>query len=227
MQELAAELAQQHSIRATVIAADLGDPKSPGQIWNTLESQHIQVDMLINNAGYGVTGTYLSRDWTVHQAFMQVMLRSVAELCHRFMPAMAERGWGRVINVASLAGFLPGTNGHTQYAAVKAWMIKFSESLSLELADQGVLTCASCPGFTYSEFHDVTGTREQMSGMPKWMWMTAEDVVQRSLKANQKGKAIIITGGVNRFIAFLTKILPRRTVMWLLRKNNSKFRKVD
>ncbi len=210
-----------------VVAADLGEPDACQRIWNTLQADDVSVDMLVNNAGYGVTGTYLSREWPVHEAFMQVMLRSVAELCHLFMPAMVERGWGRVINVASLAGFLPGTNGHTQYAAVKAWMIKFSESLSLELADRGVLTCASCPGFTYSEFHDVTGTREQMKSMPKWMWMTAEEVVDLSLKANQRGKAIVITGRINRFIAFLTRVMPRRVVMWLLRKNSGKFRKVD
>src|SRR4029077_17259528 len=145
------------------IVEDLEQPDAPARLCAELEARGLKIDVLVNNAGYGVPGSYLSSSWEVHSRFLQIMVTAVAELTYRLLPGMIDRGYGRVINVASLAGLVPAPAGHTLYAAAKAFLIKFSEALSHEARRHGVFVTAVCPGFTRSEFHDVTGTREKVN----------------------------------------------------------------
>ena len=174
LQTLASELETAHSIKVEVIACDLADREAPRHLVAEIEQRGIQIDMLINNAGYGVTGYFLSQTWQTQADFIQVLMTAPTELCHRLLAGMRERGHGRIINVASLAGHIPGSAGQTLYSGAKSYLIKLSQALHLEYGHEGIHTCALCPGFTYSEFHDVTGSREMMSKLPKWMWMDAE-----------------------------------------------------
>jgi len=137
---------------------------------------------------------------------------------------MKESACGRTINIASLAGLVPSSAGPTPYGAVKSWLIKFSEALSFELRNKGIVVTAVCPGFTHSEFHDVTGTREQASKMPHYMWMTAEVVAQQAIDASMRGENFIINGRVNRLIAWLARHLPRRLVYRLMATQVKQFR---
>lgn len=227
LEELARELESEHGARTAVIPADLARAAAPAAIEAALEDQKLEVDVLVNNAGYGVTGVYLSRPWEVHDAFLQVMVRAVAELTWRLTGPMRERGHGRVINIASLAGLLPGAGGHTLYAAVKAWMISFSESLSVEMEGHGVTVTAICPGFTYSEFHDVIQMREQVSRLPDYMWMSAEEVAVQALDAAERGDKVYVNGRLNRFIAWLGRHLPRSVVYRMMAKRARDFRNTD
>ena len=120
LQALADELQRAHGNRCHVMAADLSDPQAPAVLCDELQSRNLQVDWLINNAGYGLPGTLVANPWPAHADFIQVMMTAPTELAWRLLPGMRERGHGRVINVASLAGFVPGTAGHTLYAASKA-----------------------------------------------------------------------------------------------------------
>src|SRR5205085_424334 len=120
-----------------------------------IDRRRLQVDALVNNAGYGVPGSYTRVAWDTHATFLNVLVVSVAHLTHHFLPGMLERKFGRIVNVASLAGLVPAPAGHTLYAASKAFLIRFSEALSHESRERGVHVTALCPGFTYSEFHDV------------------------------------------------------------------------
>ena len=138
---------------------------------------------LFNNAGYGVPGRYLSADWKTHADSLQVMLHAVCELTHRFLPAMEAAGHGRIVNVASLAGLVPASAGHTLYGATKGFLIRFSECLALETAPKGVHVTALCPGFTYTEFHDVNGMRARVSKLPTWLWLDADAVARQGLDA--------------------------------------------
>ena len=224
LNELAAELESKYGVRAAVVPADLAQPDAPAAIEAALEDRGLEVDVLVNNAGYGVTGVYLSRPWQVHETFLQVMVRAVAELTWRLTGPMRERGHGRVINIASVAGLLPGTGGHTLYGAVKAWMISFSESLAFEMEEHGVTVTAVCPGFTYSEFHDVNQMREQVSQLPDYMWMSAEEVAVQALDAANRGEKLFINGPTNRFIAWLGRHLPRSVVYRMMLKRARSFR---
>jgi short-subunit dehydrogenase len=147
-----------------------------------------------------------------------------AELAYRFLPAMRERGYGRIVNVASLAGQLPAPAGHTLYAASKAYLIKFSQALALENRALGIKVCALCPGLTWSEFHDVAGMREQMKRLPEWMWMEAGDVVRGALAAVDRGDTVHVSGRVNRAMKLLFKLLPDRTAEVLFARRARAFR---
>jgi short-subunit dehydrogenase len=154
------------------------------------------------------------------------MVTAVAELTHRFMPGMVERRYGRIINVASLAGLVPGSAGHTLYGASKSLLIKFSESLALEGLPHNVHVTALCPGFTYSEFHDVNGMRGLVSQLPGFMFMDADTVARQGYDAVMRGKSVYVNGRVNRGIALLVRYLPHWLIQGQLRRVARKFRKV-
>lgn len=225
--ELREQLGRRYGTRVIPIVCDLSRPDASAVIQAELQALGLEIDVLVNNAGYGVPGKYLSNDWQRHQDFHQVMTTAVARLCSEFLPGMIERGNGVVINIASVAGFLPGTSGHTLYAASKAWLINFSESLAFEYSADGIRVCAVCPGFTYSEFHDVTGTRELVSRLPSWMWMNASDVVEQSFRALARGEIVFIPGAVNRMIVTASRLLPRKLLYVLARRESRRFRNDD
>ena len=227
LQQLASELRERHGREVTVLTADLADPAAPRLLCDALTEQGLQVDWLINNAGYGVPGTFVGNDWQTHAEFLQVLLTAPTELAWRLLPGMLQRGYGRIINVASLAGHVPGTAGHTLYAAVKAYMIKFSQSLLLENSGRGVHTCALCPGFTKSEFHDVTGTRALMNKLPGFMWLQADEVVRQGVAAVERGDAVYVTGRVNRLIKAVFKLMPDRLAMAMSAKQSRRYRQQE
>jgi uncharacterized protein len=224
LSEIAKALADQFAIKVHTIALDLADSKACEMLAQDLALHHIEIDILINNAGFGLPGTLISQPWAAHQASLQVLLIAPTELCRRFVPQMRARGWGRVINVASLAGLVPPSAGHTTYGAIKSYLIRFSESLALEEASAGVKVLALCPGFTYSEFHDVNGARARVQALPKILWMHADAVARQGLLALESGRHVYINGRINQMIALLCKFLPDTLASWLVNRNAKKFR---
>jgi short-subunit dehydrogenase len=205
--------------------ADLANINQPQIIFNYCKNSKINIAMLVNNAGYGVPGDFEKNEWFTHKDSLQVMLNSVVELCHLFYPAMLENKYGRIINVASLAGFAPPTAGHTLYGATKSFVIRFSHSLHLEGKDKGIHVCALCPGFTYTEFHDVNGTRPMVSKLPKFMWMNVKDVVKQGINAVETNQAVKVNGKINRIIAALSSALPDSIVRLMFAGKSNKYRK--
>jgi uncharacterized protein len=224
LETLATTLRNAHGTNVTVITNDLADPHAVEQLCQTLDERGLKVDWLINNAGYGVPGRFDQVDWPVHADFLRVLMTAPTELAWRLIPGMRERRYGRIVNVASLAGHVPGTAGHTLYAASKAYMIKFSQSLALEGQPVGVNACALCPGFTKSEFHDVTGTRSMMNKLPAHMWQTAEQVVQEGIDAVERGDAVYVTGRFNRAVKGLFKLMPDKMGLKISAKQSKRYR---
>ena len=210
-----------------VITSDLSRPDAPAALFAETQARGLFVDTLVNNAGYGVPGRYLSKDWRVHGDFLQVMITAVGELTHLYLPAMEADGHGRILNIASLAGLVPASAGHTMYGATKAWLIRFSECLALESASRGVHVTALCPGFTYSEFHDVNGMRGKISKLPKFLWLTSEQVAAQGVAAVESGRTRLVTGKTNKLIAFLCKYLPVPVANALVAGRNKDFRNAD
>ena len=226
LRAVAAGLEQRHQARVLVIVADHSLRDTPARLCAEIASRGLTIDALVNNAGYGVPGTYIASPWERHDAMLQVMVTGLAELTHRLLPGMIERGYGRIINVASLAGLVPAPAGHTLYAASKALVIKFSEALSHEVRRHNVHVTALCPGFTVSEFHDVTGTRDQMKkSLPPWMWMDSPTVARQGFEAVMAGTPIYINGRVNRTIALLGRYVPQRVVRAIGRRLGRSYRK--
>ena len=225
LQALSAELGTQ--VDVVTLAADLANPGTPAALQNEIAGRGLHVAHLVNNAGYGVPGRYLSADWKTHADSLQVMLTAVCELTHRFLPAMEAAGYGRIVNVASLAGLVPATAGHTLYGATKAFLIRFTESLALEVTERGVNVCALCPGFTHSEFHDVNGMRERVSKLPELLWLDAATVARLGLDAVERGRTRCVTGGANRVIAGISKYLPDRLARALVASRSKEFRNAE
>jgi uncharacterized protein len=208
-----------------VLVADLEDRDACARLYSEIAQRGITIDALVNNAGYGVPGAYAASPWERHDAMLQVMVVAVAELTHRLLPDMIERGYGRVINVASLAALVPAPPGHTLYAASKALLVKFSESLAGEVRRHGVHVTALCPGFTLSEFHDVTGTRDTVSRLPSWLWMGAAQVAREGFDAVMAGTPLYVPGRINRAIAGGARHMPEWLVRAIGRRTAYKYRK--
>ncbi len=222
---LAAELTQQHQVATHTIVADLSQPAASRQIAAELASRGLTIDLLVNNAGYGQPGSYLDVPWADHERFMQVMVSAVLDLTYRLLPGMVERGWGRIINVASVAGMVPSPAGHTLYGASKSFLIRFSEALSAENMSNGVNTTAVCPGFTRSEFHDVTGTRDKMNNMPSFLWLEADDVAREGYEAVMKGHSVVVNGRIYQFLVWMTGTVPRSLSRWISGAAGRRYRK--
>lgn len=211
MSELAS-LLQSQGKSVIVLPADLSDKDAPEKIVAFLEGHNISIDILVNNAGFGLTGTYANTSWQDQEKFIDLMVTSYAELVHRLLPGMLERGWGRIINVASVAGLVPPAAGHTLYGASKSFLVAMSQALSAETASTGVQVSALCPGFTYTEFHDVTGTRDAMNKMPSFLMMQVGHTVEGALKAVEKNRTVYVPGWPYKFLVWLSNILPRSWV---------------
>lgn len=214
-------------VQTRVLPMDLSEPHASQYIADWLKETETDIEFLVNNAGFGVVGAYNDVEWEAHDNFLQVMLNSVCELTWRLLPGMQARGKGYIVNVASLAGLIPGAARNTLYGATKSFLVKFSESLAMENAHAGVNVSALCPGFTYSEFHDVMNIRDQVSEMPGYMWLESPEVVKYGIDAVMENppQIVAVPGKVNRTIAMMMRKLPLRMTQRWTQKQSLKFRK--
>lgn len=221
---LKTEIESMFSVRVDCVTADLMADGAVDMMLAEIKGKGLTVDGLINNAGYGHPGVFLDSSWEEHDKFNRLMVDVVVEATRKLLPGMVDRGFGRVMSVASLAGHMPGSRGHTLYAAVKAYLIKFSQSLNAELEDTGVHVSALCPGFVITEFHDVNGTREGINQLPNYMTMSAAECARLAADALEENKDVFIAGKVNRTIARLARYLPQSRVKAMLRKRSESYR---
>ncbi len=220
LSSLCQEISQAHDITAHYFCADLSKTNAATGIVEDLDRQELSVDILINNAGFGLEPEFTNTTWQEQADFLQLMLNAPSELAHALLPQMKKRGSGSIINIASMAGFAPGSRGHTLYAASKSALIKFSQSLDQENQKYGLNIVALCPGLTYSEFHDVNGQRESLKTLPKLLWQTSEDVAEAIYKARNSKSAIYIPGTVNKTLYLLNKLLPESLSSYILKRRH-------
>lgn len=219
LQELAIALKKDHGVMAHVLAKDLADPLAPQEIEEWLSTKKIHINALINNAGYALSQTVMTSSLMDVKSFMQVLMTAPVELCHRLVPAMQTAGEGQIINVSSIAAFMPPIKGDI-YCAAKSFLLNFSLGLDLELKSSGVNCTALCPGFTFSEFHDVMGTRKAVSKLPRFLWMDADEVAQQGYDAVRDGKSVQITGRVNQGVSQLVSMLPPQVKQYIAKQQN-------
>lgn len=227
LEQLATELRAQHGVEALVVLADLARPDGVQQVLDQVAGRGREIDVLINNAGYGLNGAFARTRWSDQRDFLQVMVTAPCELMHRLTPGMLERGFGRIVNVASVAGLIPGAAGHTLYAGAKSLMIKASQSLHLEAGPYGVHVTALCPGFTLTEFHDVNGTRARVNAAtPRWAWLTAERAARDGWRAVEANRALCIPGLTYKLICGAAKLMPDSLALAVMRAQGPKFREL-
>lgn len=226
LERLAEELRELHDVEVQIVPADLAEAGAVDRILAAVEARGRDVDVLINNAGYGLPGAYAETTWSDQQAFLQVLLMSVCEMTHKLLPGMLSRGYGRILNVASLAGLVPGMPGAALYGPTKAFLVRFSQALNVETLGTGVHVTALCPGFTWSEFHDVNGTRPEADKIPRWMWLDADTVAELGYRAVEAGQAVRVTGAPNKLIAAICKTVPDQWVLGFVGRRAKRFRRL-
>lgn len=207
MRALAEEIGA--AAQATILVEDLADPQAPTRLAQAIAARGLTIDGLVNNAGFSRTSGFLNTDPAEHAAMVRVMLSAPVELARLFAPGMVQRGYGRILNVASLAGRMPATGGDTLYGPIKSFLIKWSQGLHLEMAGTGVHVTALNPGYTLTEFHDANGTRDQVSAAyPAWMWMRSPEVARIGWAAVEANRPSVTPGVMNNLLAGLAKHLP-------------------
>ena len=212
LQALAAELREAHGVDIDVIQADLSDPATPAALFDATRRRDLDVDYLINNAGSSGPDLLSNRSWSDNGHYLQLMTTSVAAMCHFFIPPMRERGFGRVLNVASVAGLLT-VSGDYSYGPTKAYVVALSKGLSVTLRDAGIHVTALCPGFTHTDFHASEKLTKMKRSTPGFIWYDVDVVVREGLRALEKGRDVYISG---RLYRFLIPILRMPVSRWLI-----------
>lgn len=207
LQQLAAELSERHGVRCETFAADLAAPKASASIVDYAKSLGLSIDVLINNAGLSGKTAFGATPWENLHGEIQVMVTALTELCHRVLPGMRDRGWGRIINLSSTAAFAP-PGASLLYTGIKSYVLAISQSLDMELKPQGIHVTALCPGFTRSEFHDAMGTRGEADKLPGILWQEPAEVVREGWAAVMKGSPVCVPGVVNKLLASTMRPLP-------------------
>lgn len=208
LDQLAAGLEQRFGIRVVAMALDLSGPRAVEQLLARVAAHGLWVETLVNNAGFGLRGTFEASPWLQLEAMLQLMVQVPTELTRHLLPEMQRRQRGTVLNVASLAGLIPGLPGSTLYSAVKAYLIRLSQSLAAENAGSGVRVMALCPGYVHTEFHSVLGVEERMQRLPGVFWMTVDQLVQLTERGLQDQRVVVVPGRLNRLIAAVAQYLP-------------------
>jgi hypothetical protein len=204
LQERAEQLQAKFKVQTDIIQADLATDSGCGVVEQYIANN--QIDVLINNAGFGINKAFTLSQLEAEQQLLDVLVRTPMRLMHVALPQMKQRNKGVVINVSSVASFIAGGT----YSASKSYLTVLSESLHTELAGTNVKISALCPGFTRTEFHQRG--RMSMKGLPSFLWLDADELVAKAWSDTLKGKAISIPGWQYQLLVFVIKRLPRSIV---------------
>jgi uncharacterized protein len=217
LEKLSAELQAAHGIQVHILSADLSRPETPKRIFQELSAQNITVDVLVNNAGFGLHGEFVDLPLPGQLDIIHVNITALTELTGLFLPGMIQRRRGGILNVGSVAGFLPGPNMAVYYAS-KAFVLSFTEALAEETSGTGVNISVLCPGPTESNFGNVArGGKSRQVERPK---MSAQTVAQIGHQEFRAGKVVVVPGISNKLLAFLPRISPRKLVRRVVKKYN-------
>lgn len=212
--EAARELEQLGAPATYVVAADLAGSDAPQRIFAQTGRAGIHPEVLVNNAGFNVYGMFKDNPLDDELKMIEVNISALVQLTKLYMQDMVEKGRGRILNLGSIGSFVPGPL-NIIYCATKAFVLSFSEGLENELRGSGVTVTALCPGATKTEFHE----RANMSDIKALdtSYETAESVARQGYRAMQRGQAVLITGRMNKLLAFFAKFMPRRQVAQMVR----------
>lgn len=205
---LAEIVRDRYKVKVTVITCDLSAADSIDSLASGLQSQEIQVDVLVNNAGYAEQGMFTELSWQKHMEMQQVMLTGYLDLCYRLIPAMKDRHYGRIINVASAGALFPPVKG-SLYFPIKSYVIDMTVALDYELKESGINCTVICPGFTRTEFQDTMGIKDSLQYLPNFMWQSSRAVAEEGFDAVMRGQVYKVNGLTNQILASVLRLLPR------------------
>lgn len=220
LRDVAAKLSSAHKVKATPIAIDLGVPGNGARLAEKIAAQGLSVDVLVNNAGYGIAGAFNGSDRASQLGMIDLNDRALVELTHIYWPRMLANKRGGVLNVASTASFQPGPLMAIYYAS-KAFVLSFSEALWKEAEGTGVHVSCLCPGPTVSQFRERAGTGKTRLAKNLGSAMASAPVARMGYRGWQKNRRVVVTGARNRMLAGLAPFLPRRTLLGIVHNMQS------
>jgi short-subunit dehydrogenase len=212
--ELARELSDGHGIRAETVACDLSSAAARKRMVQTIEGRGLDVDVLVNNAGFGSAGRFQDLDADDELRMVRTNVEAVVDLCSTYVPGMVARGRGAILNVASVAAYQPVPRQAT-YAATKAFVLSFTEGLHVDLKGTGVTATALCPGPTKTEFGDAAGIPDELFEIPGLVY-TAEEMAVAGVRAMERGRRAVVPGATNLVGAVGGRLMPRALVLPLI-----------
>ncbi len=208
-------LRQRFGVGATPLSADLTTAEGCDRVASRLTADDAPIDVLVNNAGIGLYRPFGTAPLEAEERMLDLNVRAVLRLTYAALPVMTARGRGQIVNVSSVAGFVPRP-GNATYSASKAWVTLFSEALSLQVAGTGVRVTAVCPGFTRTEFHDRA--QADMSGIPSWMWLDADTVATAGLADARRGKPVSVPSLTYKALLGVARAVPRPVLRQVMRR---------
>jgi short-subunit dehydrogenase len=206
LDEVALELRASYGVDVEVLAADLSDRTELAAVEARLADPARPIELLVNNAGFGLKGRFLDNTADAEEAMLDVLVTAVLRLSHAALGPMAERGSGGVINVSSVAAFLP----RGSYSAAKAWVNSFSEWAAHEYRSRGVTVMALCPGFTRTEFHQRMDVGR--GSAPEFMWLDPDSLVSAALRDFERGKVLSVPSAQYKAVTAAARVLPTRVL---------------
>lgn len=227
LEALAAELSAAHAIEAFAAPADLAAFEAHEPILAAIAARGRSVDVLVNNAGFGVPQSFAGVAWARQRDFLMTLVVNACALAHAVIPPMVSQGRGSIINVASMAAFSPGVAGNSLYPGAKMLMVKFSQALDAEYRARGIAVTAVCPGFVRTEFAAAAGIQAIMDKQRRVPWQSAGEVAQATLRANDLGKVVFVPGWRNKLAAGAMKTLPEALVRAIIAAASAKYHLED
>lgn len=206
LRETADSLTDEYAIKCEILVADLSTEGGTKSIEERVSDSERPIEVLINNAGFGLRESFLKSDIGSEQQLLDVLVRTPMRLMHAVLPIMKTRNVGIIINVSSVAGWIAGGT----YSAAKSYLTVLSESLHTELKSTNVKVLALCPGFTHTEFHERGKMR--MEALPNFMWLNADEVVSKAWSDARSGKAVSVPGWQYTIVSSLARFAPRPLV---------------
>lgn len=212
LERLAADLRARHGVAVDVEALDLLQPDADQLLFDRLQARGLAIDLLINNAGFGLFGSHRELAWAKERDMMRLDMEVVVALSKRFAEPMVARGWGRILNVASIGAYQP-TPTYAVYSAAKAFVLSYSEAFAFELRGTGVSVTALCPGITATAFLEVSG--QKATAYQRLAMMDSPTVTRLGIRALLGGRRSLVPGLMNTLTAWSTRLMPRRLQTWM------------
>ena len=209
LNDLANDIENQYGVDVDIISKDLTLYDSPKEIYQFCKSNNYDINLLVNNAGYGIKTAFHNTSIEDEENFIRVLGTSVIMLTKLFLPKMIENGGGKIMIVSSVASFAAPSAIQPLYGPIKTFMNRFSDSININYKHKGITSTSVCPGFTITGFHTASGVQEQMDRVPKFMVFSAERIAKEAVDATLAGKSLCVPTKTYKFLVFMLKNIPQ------------------